>query len=105
MHYAAPNSRAMQIFIKPNVLLVIITMFREFCTLTRWKIHQWGVTLKKAAHYMVFFFFDMMIVCALMGALRVPSDVKNHLTRGFVELSSSVRTPLFSRSPFFALRH
>jgi hypothetical protein len=51
-------------------------------------------TPQKARFYSRFFFFSMLLACAAMGALHVPSEVMNLLNRGHGNNSLGVRASL-----------
>jgi hypothetical protein len=81
----------------------ITAMKQNFCTRTTRRIHRLGYTYKVAAFYAGFFCISMMLICAVMGALRVPSQVVHERTNGPGQSHAAARHPSFL-SAEFALR-
>ena len=83
--------------------LSVTAMKQNFCTHTTRRIHRLGYTYKAAAFYAGFFCISMMLVCAVMGALRVPSQEVHEPTNGPGQSHAAARHPSFL-SAEFALR-
>ena len=81
----------------------VTAMKQNFCTHTTRRIHRLGYTYKAAAFYAGFFCISMMLVCAVMGALRVPSQEVHEPTNGPGQSHAAARHPSFL-SAEFALR-
>jgi len=58
-------------------------MIRNLCITTTHKVHNLGHPHRQATGIVVFFVYSMALLCALMGCLAVPSQVKNFLNRGY----------------------
>ncbi|MEN6444325.1 MAG: hypothetical protein WC391_08170 [Methanoregula sp.] len=57
-------------------------MFENFCTQTARKIRKLGYARSVALFYARFFFASMLLVCAVMGVLSLPSASQYPLTTG-----------------------
>ena len=104
MHPMRSNGFEVIVFFKyMQNALSVTAMKPNFCTRTTRRIHRLGYTYKAAAFYAGFFCISMMLICAVMGALRVPSQVVNKPTNGLGQSHAAARHPSFL-SAEFALR-
>lgn len=67
----------------PAMSLSVTAMKPNLCTHTTRRIQRLGYPHKAAAFYAGFLCTSMVLVCAVMGALRVPSQAVNEGTYGY----------------------
>ena len=75
----------------------------NFCIGAKWRIRRLVKSHKKADYLTKYFFFTLLTLYMLMGALCVPSEKQNFLKKGRRNIPSTSVSP--TSLTFFGLGH